>query len=429
MKINFLNKLSKLAPLLLIKYNKGFSHLNFTILAFVVFFGTSLPFSERLQDSYEAETSNPLNQFIFIYLFISIIIIAIRDPKPLINLLKKLKFLTIFFLIALVSFLWSDHPFISFKRSFQLIVTFLTIINAVAILPEKKIVFTLVLVGFFYSLISIFSCLFIPDAIDPAFGTWRGLELSKNGLGYNALILLIIGFYSQTIRNNTLYNTIGKLLIFFSVLLIIFAFSTTNILGMLTIFFILILNKFKSLFHPLGIGNFIFNTALIFIIIFSIILSFFSKELIASIPGLFGKDTSLTGRDVIWLYLLNEFFKKPILGYGYGTYWIMGTYIIDLFTANVGWRVNEAHNGFLEILLQLGITGFTFFALTIISFIKKTIQYNDSIALISIVSILIVNMSESFIFSPRDPSTLLFILLYARLINNYSRYIITNKLK
>ncbi|AFH50170.1 Lipid A core-like protein [Ignavibacterium album JCM 16511] len=395
---------------------KVIAYINFFLLSFFVFLGTEIPFQERFKDAYEAETTNIINQVVYISLFFSSLYVSFQIYIKLFYLVRKEKLLSFFIFLCLISFIWSDYPLISFKRSFQLIVTFLTIINSVILNDEKLLVKLLIIVSTIYLIINYFSGIFIAQAIDPSFGTWRGIELHKNLLGYSSLIISIIAIW-RIIKHKSRYSEyFGFFLLFLSIGLIILSYSTTNILAISSTMLIFLLSKIKAIFKLLGIKKFIFNFLIISIIILSLILSIYSKELIASIPAIFGKDASLTGRDIIWVYIWNEIQKRPILGYGYGTYWIMGTHIIDLFTAFVGWRVNEAHNGFLEIALQLGITGFSVFILTYFSFIIKALKQDDVISLIAISAITLVNFSESFIFTPRDPSTLLFILLYLKLV-------------
>lgn len=394
--------------------------INFSILSFACFIGTDNPFQERLFDAYEAETSNINNQITYLFLFISSLLVSSKIYNRILGIVKKEKFLTILIFISFISFTWSDYSFLSIKRSFQLFVTFLVLLDSVILINRQKLMFILIIVSFLYILLNYFAGLFIPHAIDPAFGTWRGIELQKNILGYSSLMTFIIGIAAFSESDKTFTKLLGIVVLILSMVLIILSYSTTNIIGMITITFILTLISFKSIFKPIGMGKFIFNALLFFILITGILLSIYSKELLSVLPSLFGKDSSFTGRDLIWAYIWNEILKRPILGYGYGTYWIMGTHIIDLFTAYVGWRVNESHNGFLEIFLQLGIVGFIFFTLTLITFIKNTFKLDDYIALIIIVAILLVNFSESFIFTARDPSTLIFILYYALLIKKHN---------
>ncbi|MEM4736660.1 MAG: O-antigen ligase family protein [Nitrososphaeria archaeon] len=274
-----------------------------------------------------------------------------------------------------------------------------------------------------YAAINYLSCLLIPEAIDPAFATWRGIELSKNGLGYSALMLTIIGITANSSNfERIFYNKLGKMLALLGAGLTIMAFSTTNIIALFVISSILFLKKVSNIFILIGSQRFFFNFFLIIIFILGIITSFYSKEILAQIPGIFGKDTSLTGRDVIWLYIWSEIKKQFLLGYGYGTYWIMGSHIIDLFTAFAGWRVNEAHNGFLEILLQLGLIGFIVFVAILFKYTIKAFRNDNLPSLLLLTGIVIVNFSESFIFNPRDIATFLFMLNYLLLHKKDEQY-------
>jgi exopolysaccharide production protein ExoQ len=87
-----------------------------------------------------------------------------------------------------------------------------------------------------------------------------------------------------------------------------------------------------------------------------------------------GKDSTLTGRTAIWNGVMQSVTKRPILGYGYGGFW-WGTrgeaYNID---SRVGWMVPYAHNGFLDIWLDLGIVGFGLIVATFIKAIRDGIR-------------------------------------------------------
>jgi exopolysaccharide production protein ExoQ len=67
-----------------------------------------------------------------------------------------------------------------------------------------------------------------------------------------------------------------------------------------------------------------------------------------------GRDITLTSRTFIWRELLQVGSRHPILGVGYASLWIgkLGNELIR----RVG-LINQAHNGYLEIYLHLGIVG------------------------------------------------------------------------
>ena len=90
----------------------------------------------------------------------------------------------------------------------------------------------------------------------------------------------------------------------------------------------------------------------------------------APILGLLGRDATLTGRTDIWQAVLDSIMRRPLLGYGYGAFWngLQGE------SANVilacGWAVPHAHNGFLEVWLQLGLVGLSLLIATLVLAIR-----------------------------------------------------------
>ena len=68
-----------------------------------------------------------------------------------------------------------------------------------------------------------------------------------------------------------------------------------------------------------------------------------------------GKDPSLTDRTHIWAFLLGMH-TNPLIGTGYQSFWL-GPRLMDFWNnAGLG-RINEAHNGYLETYLEEGLIG------------------------------------------------------------------------
>jgi O-antigen ligase len=72
-----------------------------------------------------------------------------------------------------------------------------------------------------------------------------------------------------------------------------------------------------------------------------------------------GKDPSLTGRTEIWDSLLRKVADRPWTGYGYGAFWgrIGESAPADWVRKETGWIVPSAHNGWIDLLVQLGWPG------------------------------------------------------------------------
>lgn len=72
-----------------------------------------------------------------------------------------------------------------------------------------------------------------------------------------------------------------------------------------------------------------------------------------------GKDPSLTGRTDIWDSLMRRVAERPWTGYGYGAFWGREgeSAPADWVRKETQWPVPNAHNGWIDLLVQLGWPG------------------------------------------------------------------------
>jgi exopolysaccharide production protein ExoQ len=82
--------------------------------------------------------------------------------------------------------------------------------------------------------------------------------------------------------------------------------------------------------------------------------------LLTPITALTGKDASFSGRTAIWDMVREHISRHPILGTGYGAYWIGLVPSSDsyIMLKVLYFMPNEAHNGYLDIINDLGYVGF-----------------------------------------------------------------------
>jgi exopolysaccharide production protein ExoQ len=80
------------------------------------------------------------------------------------------------------------------------------------------------------------------------------------------------------------------------------------------------------------------------------------------IAPLLARDSTLSGRTAIWAQVEHFIGQRPLFGYGYDAFWrgMQGPSI--QVAAAVHFVVAHAHNGFLEIALELGAAGLLLFA-------------------------------------------------------------------
>lgn len=85
--------------------------------------------------------------------------------------------------------------------------------------------------------------------------------------------------------------------------------------------------------------------------------------------GIFGKDSTLTGRTYLWEQGWLAAQQHPVLGYGYAAYWIQGFADPERLWAEfyISTRTGfHFHNTYIETLVELGFIGMTILALIIL---------------------------------------------------------------
>jgi len=81
----------------------------------------------------------------------------------------------------------------------------------------------------------------------------------------------------------------------------------------------------------------------------------FGFNLNGRFAGAVGKDPTLTDRTQIWAFVLHMH-TNPLIGTGYESFWLGSRLQLFWHTSGLGF-INEAHNGFLELYLNLGLVG------------------------------------------------------------------------
>jgi exopolysaccharide production protein ExoQ len=91
---------------------------------------------------------------------------------------------------------------------------------------------------------------------------------------------------------------------------------------------------------------------------------------IDGVLGLFGKDSTLTGRTYLWAEGLAAFRQMPLLGTGYQAYWVQGFSEAERLWAEFFIASRSGfhfHNTYVEALVELGAIGFLLLVLTLLA--------------------------------------------------------------
>ena len=182
---------------------------------------------------------------------------------------------------------------------------------------------------------------------------YTGVSVSKNSLGMLCFVFGLFCFWSLLLTLRT--DREKKKLFIFGFLFVMVAWllskaDSATSLGCVTFGIVIML----SLVIPFirnnlaQIGLYVVSFGVLFVVLelsFGII-----EKTILSL----GRDMTLTGRTELWAELI-AFDINPLFGTGYEGFWLGGR--VDELWSRHWWKPTQAHNGYLELYLNLGLVG------------------------------------------------------------------------
>jgi exopolysaccharide production protein ExoQ len=363
---------------------------------------------------------NPIDRNVMTgLLFLGVIVLFSRRQQVL-GFLRANKAILLFFLYCAVSTLWSDHPDVSFKRWTKALGDFVMVLIVLSDpdwLYAVKQLFARA--GFLLLPLSILFMRYYPS-LGRTYSPWdgslsyTGVTTSKNELG---MICLIFGLaslwcfleaYGWGTRSPKRFAPMVAhgVLILMAVRLILTANSMTPFSCFVLAGFVMIWVGWPAVRRRL---------ALVHLAVFGVLFVAFSALFLNLGSGLLsniGRDSTLTGRTAIWDMVI-AMSPNRLIGAGFESFW-MGDRLTQI------WRIywnhpNQAHNGYLEIFLNLGWIGEGLLALVIFSGYRTVISKvrrngkGASLMLAYFVAALAYNFTESA-FKMTHPVWIVFLL-------------------
>lgn len=278
--------------------------------------------------------------------------------------------LFVFFLYCGLSVIWSDYPFVSFKRWFKDIGN---VVMVLIILSEKDpILATRAMFARFTYLVVPLSVLLIKYYTD--YGkyfshsgetSYCGVTTEKNALGCLAMIsgmFLVWDFiHTQLSTDKKPYRTDllgrGILLVMVFWLMNKAQSSTALVCLLLGASIILVMQLPSARRQVRYLGTYALFIGLLIFLLYS------AQQLSEAFVGMLGEDMTLTGRTLIWSQVLSEPIN-PFLGTGFQSFW-MGPRAERIWKL-WSFHANQAHNGYLETYLNVGLVGLFLLLATIV---------------------------------------------------------------
>ncbi|TPI28477.1 O-antigen ligase family protein [Mesorhizobium sp. B3-2-1] len=295
------------------------------------------------------------------------------------------------------SVFWSQAPGITARTAVQ----YLSHITCAYVAARTVSVRTLTigaLVGIFFVLLySMKVDGYSEDVLD---GTYNfvGAFASKNQIGFvGSLGIYFSVVFLAFLRRGRLSFMLTVPVVLLSVYVLIVSHSATSIASIpavLALVALLAMSKLLSRRYRRVI--FVIGTGMIVVVAIVAL----NLGLMDFVLGLFGKDSTLTGRTYLWEQGWDAAMRSPILGVGYAAYWVQGFAEAErlwnefYITTRTGFHF---HNTYVEALVELGFTGVVLISLIMLrtllghiaAVVFKTWQA-ESVVLIGVMVLLLI---------------------------------------
>ncbi len=306
------------------------------------------------------DESNPINTVMFAVLIGSSVYILAKNNFDWGAFVRQNKALCLIYAYLALSAIWSDMPLISLKR---LVKDFGSVLVALLFLtqedPAAAVRAVFVRVSYLLFPLSVVFIKFFPDigrqASRAGENMFTGVTLQKNSLGLIVFVfsLMLLWDLYEIYKEENRRGKKTQLLIR---------------IGMLVMgFWLLRICDSQTSLLCLTLGTLIFWGGIrlkrmrqgkqILMICLAVIICLFALDktfgLTDMIIKTLGRNPTLTGRTEIWRIVLEQQ-TDPVIGNGFYTFWDSdkGKAVMNAFM-----RINEAHNGYLEMYVDGGIIG------------------------------------------------------------------------
>ena len=317
--------------------------------------------ARAMQSADQYLEGSPLDRLVLTGLLAAgLAVLVARGPRAG-TLLRANGPILFFFLYCVLSALWSDYPDVAFKRWTKALGNFVMVL-VVLTDPDPRAALKRVLArsGFLLIPLSVLLIKYYPD-LGRGYSPWTwtpyftGVSTGKNGLGSVCLVfgLGTLWRFLEAFAGAERASRTRPLIAHGAVLAMVLwlfwrADSATSLAcfliggGLLTL---ASLPRFAA--RPTAAH------ILVGLLVFLSVLGFFFN-LDSGVAEVLGRDTTLTGRTSLWAELLRSDVDR-LFGAGFESFWLGER--VEQFWRKYWWHPNQAHNGYLEIFLNLGWIG------------------------------------------------------------------------
>jgi O-antigen ligase len=362
---------------------------------------------------------SPVDAIVLLALNLAGIYVLSRRRVMLGEIIRNNRLLTVFIVYCFLSVFWSDFPFVACKR---LIKEIGMPVMALVVLSEPdrdEALWTIMKRSAFVLLpVSILFCKYYPKLGRSAseWGTenaYTGITQTKNIMGCICFILGLVFVWHwfkiwKMEKNKARRDELVWTGFFLWMIAYLFLKSkSATALGVFVLGLLIMYLLSRPWVNKNRIGSYAMG-ALAAAVFFE-----FTFGISGFVFGLIGRNSTFTGRVEIWKLVL-RMNSNPILGTGFESFWL-GDRLKRMWDI-YWWHPNQAHNGYIETYLDLGLVGlFLLLGVLLAVFFKckRDLLRNSEVGglqLACLAAIVFYNWTESA-FKGLHPVFLLFFII------------------
>lgn len=317
---------------------------------------------------------SPIDAAVFGVLLIAGLAVLVQRRARVLKLLGMSWPILLYFLFCLLSILWSDFPGVALKRwlkSTADLVMILVVLTDRQPLAALNRLFSRT--AFIFIPLSILVIKYFPE-LGRAYDSWTGLQMAtglttdKNTLGMITFVLLLgtvwrlialLRSYERPPNRRKILWAQWTILLM-GLYLLRLADSVTSDVCFALATALMIATSTRPIRR---------NAVAVHALVLVLVAAIGSLILLgagASLAQALGRNSTLTGRTDIWGAVI-PLASNPVIGAGFESFWLSATVHTKLWELMPGLPLNEAHNGYIEVYLELGWVGVCLISLILVN--------------------------------------------------------------
>lgn len=363
---------------------------------------------------------NPVDRAVYTALLLVGIVVLLNRRTQVGMILRANWPILGFFLYCAVSFLWSDYPSVAFKRWIKALGDLVMVLIVLSDREQLAAIRRLLARTAYTAIpLSILLIKYYP-ALGTMYSPWggrvvyMGVTVNKNALGaicvcfgLGSLWRFITAYQGRSSPRRTQALAAHGVVLIMVVWLLSITHSMTASFSFLMAGTLLITTNSRAVIrrplvvHALGAAMLVISASVLFLGV--------SPNTLKVI----GKDPTLTDRTELWTVLLS-LVRNPWFGTGFDSFWL-GPRLQKIWSV-YWWAPNEAHNGYIEVFLNLGWIGVALLAVVLVCGYRSVFtgwQRNAQLGSLRIAYFmvgLVFNFTEAAFFKMLAPVWIFFLL-------------------